>query len=184
MAKSDELAEAAAEYAPFWRRFVALLVDGFIVGLLQDPWTFGWSMSAAATVAAYSAIRATPVAYAVFMHACWGATIGKQTMGIELRAVTGGKIGWRHALMRSSVDIVLTAAHLSLAIAAWRGGVPLAEGTKPLLVGKALQPSDGILTWIGVAWALAELITMFANKERRALHDLIGGTIVVRSATR
>jgi hypothetical protein len=48
--------------------------------------------------------------------------------------------------------------------------------------GEAL--AHGPFLWLAVLpglWFLAEVTTMFANDKRRALHDLIAGTVVVRT---
>ena len=37
-----------------------------------------------------------------------------------------------------------------------------------------------IISFSGLAWFLIEVITMLANNKRRALHDFIAGSVVVR----
>jgi uncharacterized RDD family membrane protein YckC len=34
----------------------------------------------------------------------------------------------------------------------------------------------------GLLWFLLEIITLFANKKRRALHDFIAGSVVIRKS--
>jgi hypothetical protein len=36
------------------------------------------------------------------------------------------------------------------------------------------------LLWVGVFWMAAELVTMLTNNKRRALHDFIARSVVVR----
>jgi hypothetical protein len=36
-------------------------------------------------------------------------------------------------------------------------------------------------SWIWLAWLVLELLTMLTNPQRRALHDFIAGTVVVRT---
>jgi uncharacterized RDD family membrane protein YckC len=40
--------------------------------------------------------------------------------------------------------------------------------------------SEAVLAWAGCAWYLLEVITMLTNDKRRAVHDFIAGTVVVR----
>ena len=49
--------------------------------------------------------------------------------------------------------------------------------------GEALVRSKPflLLSVIEGLWFLAELLTMFTNPKRRALHDFIAGTVVVRT---
>jgi uncharacterized RDD family membrane protein YckC len=34
--------------------------------------------------------------------------------------------------------------------------------------------------WVAIAWVLLEYLTMLLNEQRRAIHDFIAGTVVVR----
>ena len=95
------------EYAGFWRRLGALLVDGLILfplGLLEL-----WVSSQSRTVAILSALPWTIVfcSYDVYFHARWGQTIGKMATGIRVVSLDGSPIAWRQAFLRSSVDIAL-----------------------------------------------------------------------------
>ncbi|MFL6232502.1 MAG: hypothetical protein ACJ76N_05155 [Thermoanaerobaculia bacterium] len=46
----------------------------------------------------------------------------------------------------------------------------------------AVLPAARLLTLAGLAWFLLEVTTALTNRKRRALHDLIAGTVVVREA--
>ena len=50
--------------------------------------------------------------------------------------------------------------------------------------GKVSRLPGMILSWAGLGWFLLEVITMAMNKKRRASHDYIAGTVVVRRADR
>jgi len=52
-----------------------------------------------------------------------------------------------------------------------------------LVTGEALVASKGfwILTALPGLWFLAEVLTMLTNEKRRALHDFIAGTVVIRT---
>jgi uncharacterized RDD family membrane protein YckC len=39
-----------------------------------------------------------------------------------------------------------------------------------------------ILTWASLGWFLLEIVTMATNQKRRALHDYLAGTVVIRNA--
>ena len=39
-----------------------------------------------------------------------------------------------------------------------------------------------LLVWASLAWLALELVTMLTNEKRRAFHDYIAGTVVVRDA--
>ena len=49
--------------------------------------------------------------------------------------------------------------------------------------GTAVTTLPGqILVWASFGWFLLEIISMGTNDKRRAFHDLIAGTVVVRNA--
>jgi uncharacterized RDD family membrane protein YckC len=39
---------------------------------------------------------------------------------------------------------------------------------------------NGIVTWLGYAWWIATAVTLVANRRKRAAHDFLAGTVVLR----
>ena len=119
--------------------------------------------------------------YTVFLHARYGQTIGK--MVTKVRVVdyrTSEKLTFKQACLRESIPFALTLCLMSYQLFA-----VLAWGVKP----DAVEQSDLVRNkWIfrllsaasGV-WFLVEVLTMLTNEKRRALHDFIAGTVVVRT---
>lgn len=121
------------------------------------------------------------VFYSVYLVKRYGGTPGKLIAGIRIRKVDATQVGYREALLRYLPEVVLG----TLDNVAW-------------IVG-ALQISDAVFYsgpfwerfdlqntwWSGVSpfawgiWIVSGIIVFFANKERRALHDFIAGTVVV-----
>jgi uncharacterized RDD family membrane protein YckC len=121
--------------------------------------------------------------YTVLLHARYGQTIGK--MVTHVRVVdfrTEGKISFQQALLREGVPMVLSLGFLGYEIFAvlTRRLAPgdLANG-QALVANKALW----LLTALPALWFVAEVLTMLTNEKRRALHDFIAGTVVVRTNT-
>jgi uncharacterized RDD family membrane protein YckC len=120
------------------------------------------------------------LAYTVVMHARYGQTVGK--MVTRVRVVdyrTEGRISWRQAVLREAIPLLLT-----IGVLVWEI-IHLVEGT--WTPGAALDggsTSDGRSLWILMSlsgmWWVAEIITMLTNSKRRALHDFLAGTVVVR----
>jgi uncharacterized RDD family membrane protein YckC len=98
--------------------------------------------------------------------------------------ISGARIGWREALLRSSVEILFgTIASVSDLVA--RTQLPEADWAKgwmeKIKLIQTLEPSWG--DWAAYAlgvWIWSEVVTMLFNRKRRALHDFIAGTVVVR----
>jgi uncharacterized RDD family membrane protein YckC len=171
-------------YATFWQRFAAMWIDFFVLlpllivdGLLE-------ALSKAAAMALLVPMAAAYAGYSIYFHGRFGQTIGKRVMGIRVVRVTGERIGWREAWLRSSVDLVLSlvgviGTFMALAVISDADyyGVGWLRRAENLA---AVQPRW--LGWAGTAaqiWVWSEVIVMLFNKRRRALHDFIAGTVVV-----
>jgi len=117
-------------YAGFWIRFVALLIDGIILGIVGFIVTFpltllgmggasmiGRSDDPSAALAALPAIMATAglsgiirlvinLAYEVYFLTSRGATIGKMALGLKVIRTDGGPISMGLAIGRFFAKIV------------------------------------------------------------------------------
>jgi uncharacterized RDD family membrane protein YckC len=114
--------------------------------------------------------------YTVVLHARYGQTLGKRIMGVKVLDVSESRIPTlSQALVRDSVYIVLNTFTLAyLFVLVMRG-----DYTEVALT----QSAPGrMLNWIGWGWFVTEIVTMLTNDKRRALHDVIARTVVVRGA--
>lgn len=104
-------------------------------------------------------------AYSIYFHGTYGGTIGKLKCNIQVvDAKTELPIGYVHAFKRDAIPLFFSVAILIQQISA---------GDESLL--SLWSPSTIFLLWF-----LAEIITMLTNQKRRAIHDFIAGTVVVR----
>lgn len=85
-----------------------------------------------------------------------GRTVGKAIMGLRVVTTGGNRIGYRRAVFRELVvkDGVF-------------GGLGAASGS-------------GLLVWSSIVLALLNALSPLTNERRRALHDFVGETRVVR----
>lgn len=103
---------------------------------------------------------------------------------IKVTRQDGTQITLRHASLRSSVDIGLAAVNFAATtyvLATWTG--PEWSSLKWLDRGGELAKHNPIFTaydWASQAWLWSELLVLLLNKKRRALHDFIAGTVVIR----
>ncbi len=119
--------------------------------------------------------------YTVVMHALHGQTVGK--MVTKVRVVdfrTERSISWRQAWLREGIPIFLSLGILGYEVHSILTGrvspSSLANGEE-LIGSKAFW----LLSALPALWFLAEVVTMLTNEKRRALDDLIAGTVVVRT---
>lgn len=182
-------------YRTFWQRIGANLIDGLIVGaataVVMAPlliFVLASSLDAdkspggapeldlsssgeAAIAATVFIATAGSYLYTIGMLAKFGQTIGKMATGIVvLDHRTEAPIGWRQAFMRSAGEIAILTAALAVFAAA-----AVAGAGRP-----AFDRLDTFHTVIAYGWWIAEVLTMLTNPRRRALHDFIGGTVVVK----
>lgn len=174
------------QYAGFWRRFGAFWLDlAFLSPLIA---TGLWLQSQTRFAQIYMYLPWLLVGLWFYVHLVkqYGGTPGKLLLKIKITKTDGTAVGYREALLRYSVTCVLYAissaglvmATLQLSDAAYfqlsfkERGVHLAE----------LAPSwYGGVVIVEQVWVWSEFIIMLTNKERRALHDFLAGTVVVRS---
>jgi len=90
------------------------------------------------------------------------------------------KISFWQAWLREGIPTVLSIGFLVYEISAL-----LSDGVSPnaLVRGEGLPKGTlfWLLTSVPLLWFLAEIVTMLTNARRRALHDLIAGTVIVRT---
>jgi uncharacterized RDD family membrane protein YckC len=144
------------------------------------------SVSKLATMALLVPFACIHMGYFLFYEGRYGQTIGKRLMRIRIVKRNGDAIGWREACLRNSVTILFAAIHtvtLFIALIAIADhdfyNVGWTVRTQNLF---ALRPAS--LTWsdtVGEIWTWSEVIVMLSNRERRALHDFIAGTVVIKS---
>lgn len=165
-------------YKTSWARFWAATIDGIVfipIGFIDDallsPERSSWVIIGWAAVS-YSSYWL----YSVLLHARYGQTVGKRLLGVKVMDLEE-----RHtptlsqAFLRDIGIVVLnTMSLVYLAFLVLTAAyVPGAEVTS--------APGE-ILMWAAVVWFALELVTMLSNEKRRAFHDFIARTVVIRDA--
>lgn len=164
-----------SRYATFWRRVGANLLDGLILvpiasGALHIAQTSTDTVSQAAPALAGTVLFHL---YSIVFHGRNGQTVGKMAARVRLLDLSGEKLTVAQAFTR---DLVPLAFAVALFIVLVNVDLPtsLPDGDYAHLL-----PGIALLS-IGLLWILAEIITMVTNRRRRAVHDLIAGSVVVR----
>lgn len=164
------------KFSTFWPRFWAALIDGllFAVILYIECLLFGVEYdSRDRFLQALNGLQFS--LYAIVMHGMFGQTLGKMITQVKvLNNETEDKINLLQALRRESVSLALNASWVIMLITI----ATIYEMTGSIPEGLAY----GVIAFgiIALIWGISEFITMLFNKKRRALHDFIGKTVVVR----
>ncbi|CAN5856667.1 hypothetical protein BH11VER1_BH11VER1_24650 [soil metagenome] len=170
------------KYDTFGPRFWTGSIDGCVL------WPASFILSMLATIklppvmfmALVIAESLVWLAYTVVMHSKYGQTYGK--MVCKIRVVdykTEEAISFKQALLRESIPVMIT-----LGIVGYEGYLILSgEMTQDALIrGEYISRAPfQVLILLPLLWFVAEALTMLTNEKRRALHDYIAGTVVVRT---
>jgi uncharacterized RDD family membrane protein YckC len=171
-------------YAGFWPRAYALLIDLLLWVPLIAAHIFLQRYSTATAILSLLVIGPAGFVYTIYFHARWGQTIGKMVARIRVTQLDGTPIGIRHAFLRSSLDLLLWIAYTPWSVyvlATWSG--PEWSSLTWADQGRVLaerNPLYGIYDVVEQGWLWSELVVLLFNKKRRALHDFIAGTVVVK----
>ena len=161
-------------YNTFWPRFCAAFIDGLV--LWPISWLLDSAQKASLPVVTYVAMfldQTIPFAYAIYLHGTYGQTVGKWLMKVQVLSVDETRLTMRQAFLRDSIGLSLIAVYLLFAIS------PVFSGVSPSS-REFYEHIPSVIWKVGLITFALELITMLTNEKRRALHDYIAGSVVVR----
>lgn len=169
----------ANKYKTFWRRFWAAILDVVIISIPFE--LIGLVLKALGVIGPDPTVLYDDVTYAVAlvyyiaMHARYGQTLGKMLTEVKVIHKTEARdITVSQAILRDIVPVI---------------GFLASIGASAVYTVSPMTDDDAIGTFIVLAgaylfaslfWYVAEVITMLFNRKRRAVHDFIAGTVVVR----
>lgn len=163
------------KYSNFWRRLFAILIDSIVFLPLEwiDDYVFSGVINSGGVFAWGVAYSLIGIAYYVGMHAKYGQTVGKMITRVKVVDVSESRnLTLKQSCMRDIVPImfipfqVYSYAQLSFYGQTWES---LEQGRAFIFVGYAM-----------IGWVLLEFISMLFNHKRRAIHDFIAGSVVVK----
>ncbi len=163
------------KYRTFWPRLIAGFIDGLVlmpIALIEKLFTS--SDPSTQVVVEWAIVSHSAYwVYNVLMHGYYGQTVGKKVAGIKVVDITESPISLRQAFLREGVYGGLCTIKLILFLFQ-----KFFSGDVELSTMELLTNSIGN---VGLGWFIAEFVTMLTNEKRRALHDVIAGTVVVRT---
>lgn len=176
----DRQPDDSLRYRTFGPRFWAGWIDGLVFAPLG--WLTEFLIAPAAPAVRVSMLVLDAIlyfTYSVVAHGLYGQTVGKWLCGVEVLDVSESKLSMRQALWRDGVPIVLTFISFVVLFPELLERTPQAPKRIHDIgwMGRAFIWSSG-------AWYLLELLTMLTNDKRRAVHDFIASSVVVRTETR
>lgn len=164
-----------SKYSTFWPRFRAGMIDFFILlplGLLFQ-FTFAHTSSVPLRILACAVNSTIWVGYSIWMHGKYGQTLGKMICKVIVLDVSERPLTMRQAVWRDIFNVVVFPISLALDITRILHGIDISKSAENTLL-------DQIIGYSGLGWFLLEVGTMLLNDKRRALHDWIAGSVVIR----
>jgi len=160
---------ATDKFDTFWPRFFAGVIDSAVF-LPLSILVYMTGKSSAVTSTHLLADFIDSIlwfTYSMALHAYSGQTIGKRLCRIRVvRNADEGPIGWREATLRDIVPFAVCIATVT---------------ATPWLPMISREWAFTLLAAIPTGWALLEILTTLTNDRRRAVHDYLAGTVVIRT---
>jgi uncharacterized RDD family membrane protein YckC len=160
-------------YKTFWRRFGALFIDGLMFRPLEIFAPDVQVDSSMYTAVAAGLIGMVSIVYSTAMHARFGQTVGKMATGVIVLDLTETRgPGLKQSLQRDSLSYGFGLG--GIVLFAMVTSVDNRGDSDALLI---LAVAIG---FTALAWTVGEILSTLTNERRRAIHDFIGGTVVVK----
>lgn len=177
--------DGAVEYGSFLRRLGALLLDFLIlspvlaityVGIQYSKMFYAWYFIPGNLLSLF---------YWVWLVQKYGGTPGKRILGMRIALVDGGKVTLNAALLRYSVLGIMTVIQQYALLVGTRNISDEAYYSmgyleKSLAMANAAPSYYPWLGRLSAVWMLAVGVSILCTNRRRALHDFIAGTVVIR----
>lgn len=168
------------KYRTFWKRFWAGCVDGLVllpISLFTNwIWSHHQGVPNVLLALFYLVTNMIYYAYNIYFLGKYGQTPGKMALKVKVLDVSERQhVTYLQALRRDIVPLAVTVLLLPHAL-------------YQIIVGKFYLMNPGtmpdtpsmILVYVFMGWFLLEIITLMFSSKRRALHDFIAGSVVVK----
>jgi uncharacterized RDD family membrane protein YckC len=164
------------KYATILMRIGACITDGLIFAPFVMLGTFFLLRSSISWmhIAWFVFIHIATLVYQILMLGIYGQTLGKMACGVIVRDISERPLSMKQAVLRNILTIILLPFSLWVYLPSFDHPQP-PFGAHAESVGALVL---GLISFI-VGWA--DILTMFANRKHRALHDYIAGSVVIRT---
>jgi uncharacterized RDD family membrane protein YckC len=172
-------------YAGFWSRLGAFLLDG----LITAPFTLGVyyinSVARLNNIYTFLPLQVFYFFYFVYFVKLCGATPGKLIVGLKIIRKDGIPVDWSEAIFRHIIDLVLRLSYSIAIIISLLNMTDTEFSSKGfiergVLIHQLLPFWYKFVDWAGDIWIWSEFIVLLLNKRKRALHDYVAGTVVIK----
>lgn len=163
------------KYQTGLKRLGAAIVDGivFMPLLFVDQWLLGKTDNNSLIISWTVFTTFLTLFYSIFAHCKYGQTIGKWVAGVKVLDISETKtLTLRQSILRDSFYLGIEIIGLLYFIF-----LVLQTGKTEYILIDYRNFTDQPILW----WTLIELISMLTNPKRRAVHDFMARSVVVRT---
>jgi uncharacterized RDD family membrane protein YckC len=175
------------EYGGFWIRFWAAIVDGFAAMPVALAFYFLFELKGPNPIAASVTALAITLSFEVLLVAKYGGSPGKLAAGLRIRDVSLGEASARQAFIRALPNIMVALLRIASTVVVVQALGPQLQQLSGRELDEAVRAATpGWTKYLGAiagCWFIAEFVSMMSNDQRRALHDKIAGTVVIKAAS-
>ncbi|WP_426105407.1 RDD family protein [Massilia sp. TSP1-1-2] len=176
--------DSGQRYSRFWDRVGAALIDFLIALPLMGLNFFFGGETRLFQLYLLVPVQILTLTMHVYMVVKHGGSPGKMLVGLRIAKLDGSPATLKEAALRYSVLWVFGLASAAMTLSAAMG---MSEADYAALSyterSVALSEQSPYIFWVGAlmqVWVWGNLITVLANDKRRALHDFLAGTVVLR----
>jgi len=173
-------------YAGFWSRLSSLILDTIFV--LPFVFLMYYLNTLGKNLYYFTGIIGLifGIWYNVYLPKKYGGTPGKILTGIKILKLNGDNIHWKEAFIRETVNIflhifqsVIIVINLQKIDEAALANLKWYKHEDYLL---SLSPAFFIIYSVAInIWIWGELLVLLTNRRKRAIHDFMAGTVIVKA---
>lgn len=159
-----------AKYNTGFDRFLSLIIDGIVLSFIGWFFNVFNGIESVILIGLIHLVQLSlPYLYSIILHGYCGQTFGKMAMNVKIYDKTEKKpITYKQAVIR---DIVPMSILVILQL--------LSYFINPNDLGVLIYVSF-VMTFLLISWSILEIVTMLFDSKKRALHDYIAGTVVLK----
>lgn len=173
-------------YGGFWLRLGSILLDFLILVPLLALMHYIHSLDKNFQIVTHIFFLVFGIWYGIYLPKKYGGTPGKLILGMKILKINGEDIDWREAILRNSISTIMSflgTLVLIYCVLKANNDVYLSKTwmQKGLYLTTFAPTIFKIQGWANNIWIYSELLILLLNKRKRALHDYIAGTVIVKT---
>ena len=165
------------KYQTIGHRFVALIIDALVMiplGIAASLFTT-FAPNSKFDFLSSNLVSLAIVFYYILMHARYGQTLGKMAMKVKVLDISEQPITFTQSVIRSlpqMFPVFITASIASSDLIS-----PSGNNT----TGNFLSVATTVFYVSYFVWEIGDIISALISEKKRALHDFIAGTVVIKT---